>query len=183
LFGNTIIQKISWKKAVFFTVIFSVLYVIINFSGIGVAGLLKITDGANILDFEFGYSQDEAYEMLTALGLEGRTFYLTKIIPMDFPFPFAYMLFYAGWIALLIRHVNPNASYRYLLFVPVLAMLFDWLENIGIIAMLKNYPNLPAWAVFTASFSGILKFSFTVGSIGLIVVFIIILIRKKHINS
>jgi hypothetical protein len=174
-----IIKKISWIKAALFTVIFAVLYIVINFSGIGVAGLLKITDGANILDFEFGYTHDEAYEMLTALGSEGRAFYLTKIVPMDFPFPFAYMLCYAGWIALLLQHINPKTLYRYLLFVPILAMLFDWIENVGIIAMLRNYPSIPAWAAFAASFSGILKSSFTVGSIGIIAVFIIILIYKK----
>jgi hypothetical protein len=180
-----IIQKASFKKAILFTLLFAALFVIINFTGIGVAGLLEITDGANILDFEFGYDSDKAYEMLTALGDEGRTFYLTKIMPIDFPFPFAYMLFYAGWMALFMKLVLSKMIYKYLLLLPVLAMLSDWIENIGIIAMLRNYPDLPDWAVYAASVSGILKTCFTVGSIAVIgVLFILIILKfvRKQVN-
>ena len=101
---NTVIQKASWKKAVSFTALFAAFYVLINFSQIGVAGLLKITGGASILDFEFGYSSEKAYGILTALGVEGRTFYLMRILPMDFPLPLTYMLFFTGVIALLCKH-------------------------------------------------------------------------------
>ena len=178
---NTIIQKASLKKAILFTILFVAFYVIINFSGIGVAGLLEITGGANILDFEFGYTYEEAYGILTALGVEGRIFYLTKISPIDFPFPFTYMLFYAGWIALLAKHTLSKEWCKYLLLVPVLAMLFDWIENIGIITMLNNYPNLPSWAVLIASVGGILKTSFTAGSTVLIgILFIMFIIQKAR---
>jgi len=163
-FLNTIIRKITWKTASVFTVLFIVMFVLINYSGIGVSGLLRITGGANILDFELGYTQEKAYDMLTALGTEGRAFYLGKIMPLDFPFPLAYMLFYVGWIALLLKQSDPKEWCKYLLFVPVLAMVFDWIENIGIITMLHHYPNLPSWAVVTASISGILKMAFVGGS-------------------
>ena len=156
--------------------------VLINYSGIGVAGLLKISGGNNILDFEFGFDHEKAYGMLTALTTEGRTFYLTKILPLDFPFPFSYMLCYASWIALLIKHTKIEKWCKYLLFIPLVAMLCDWIENIGIIAMLNGYPNLPSWAVSLASTAGMIKFIFTIGSIAaiciLFVVFIIITSRK-----
>jgi len=171
---NTLIYKATVKKAILFSILFAGSYILINFTGIGVASLLKITNGANILDFEFGYSQEMAYQMLTALGTEGRAFYLSRIVPMDFPFPFTYMLCYAGWITLLLKLNTLKAWSKYLLFIPVFAMLFDWLENLGIIVMLWNYPNLPAWAVYTASGSGMLKTVFTVGSIATIVVLLII---------
>ena len=77
------------------------------------------------------------------------------------------MLFYAGFMALFIKHATKKKTYGFLLFIPVLAMLFDWIENIGIIALLKSYTNLPKWAVLTASISGMFKFIFTVGSIGI----------------
>ena len=134
---TAIIQKSSWKKAVLFTVLFTTFYILINYSSIGVAGLLKITDGANVLDLEFGYTYERAYDMLTALGPEGRAFYL-KMIPLDFPVPFTYMLFFAGFIALFSKPLK--RSLQHLISIPVLAMLFDWTENIGIIAMLNSYP-------------------------------------------
>jgi hypothetical protein len=173
------IEKATLGKALLFTIIFVMLYILINFTPVGVSGLLKITNGANILDFEFGYSRDKAYHMIAALGEDGRSFYLTKIIPMDFPFPFAYMLCYAGWISLLIKYIAPLSAAKYLTFVPLFAMLFDWLENLGIILMLSNYPNMPLLAIYTASISGILKTLFTLGSISIILVSLTVYIVKK----
>ena len=184
-----LLQKITWKIATIFTIIYIIFFVLINFSNIGVSGLLKITGGENILDFEFGYNKDEAYQILSALGFEGREFYLKNIIPMDFPFPLAYMLFYAGWIALLIKNIyqickkcpfgNHNKRYKYLLFIPILATLCDFIENIGIITMLNSYPNLQEWSVYMASYAGILKTIFTIGSVGIIVILIFVFIFKK----
>ena len=180
---NTIIQKASWKKAIIFTLLFVVFLAVINYSAIGVAGLLRITGGANILDFEFGYTHEEATNMLTALGAEERAFYLTRIVPLDYPFPFTYMLFYAGFISLLIKHTKQKEQLGYLLFVPVLAMLCDWMENIGIIAMLNSYPNVPEWSVSLASIMGMLKTIFTIGSlaiiVGLLILFAYVRLRRK----
>jgi len=81
LIAKTVIEKATWKKALSFTVLFAFFLVLINFTGIGVAGLLSITDGANILDFEFGFTHERASEMLMALGSDGRAFYLTRVIP------------------------------------------------------------------------------------------------------
>ena len=174
-----IIQRATWKKAAIFSALFGVFYALINFSSVGVAGLLKITGGASILDLEFGYSQEEAYQMLTALGTAGRSFYLMKISPLDFLFPFTYMLCFAGWIALLIKQVTHRDRYKYLLLIPVLTMLFDWMENVNIIVMLNGYPDLPAGAVFSASISGMLKTVFTIGNIIVMSVLFIIFSLKK----
>jgi hypothetical protein len=169
---DLILEKATWKKGIIFSIIFAFFYTLINFTGIGVSGLLKITGGPNILDFEFGYTHEDAYRILAELGEGGRRFYLTKIVPIDFPFPLSYMLFYAVWTALLLKrilcyrkvrcqgcHLPPEFSkwYKYTLLLPFFAMLFDWIENIGIITLLNKYPNLPAWAVFEASIGGILK--------------------------
>ena len=176
---SQIIQKATWKKVVLFTVLAVFFLILINYSSIGVAGLLKITDGANILDFEFGYNQEEAYQMLTALGTDGRLFYLTTLLPLDVLFPFASMLFFAGWIALLIKYTSGKYWYKYLLLIPILAMLFDWMENVGIIAMLISYPDLPAWAVYLASISGMLKTIFIAGNIIVIGLLLIMFLVKK----
>ncbi|MCL1981939.1 MAG: class I SAM-dependent methyltransferase, partial [Clostridiales bacterium] len=129
-------------------------------------------------------NQEEAFHMLTALGAGGRSFYLTKILPLDFPFPFAYMLFYAGWIALLLKHIASRDWQKYLLIIPVLAMLYDWMENLGIIILLNTYPNLPAWAVLLASVAGILKLIFIVVSIAVIcLLFIAFLVKKQRLGE
>lgn len=177
------IEKASHKKALLFSALFCALLVTINYSPIGVAGLLKITGGANILDFEFGYTCEEARGMLAALGPEGRAFYLAKILPADFLFPLSYMLFYTGFIALLLKNLNPARYAKYTVIIPAGAMLFDWLENAGVIAMLADYPDIPAWAASLASVSGMLKMIFTVGSITaigvLLAMYVFKIIRPK----
>jgi len=175
-----IIQKSSWKKAVLFSAIFVIFYVVINFSDIGVAGLLKITGGANILDFAIGYTKLEAYQMLSALGTEGMSFYITKILPMDFVFPISYTLFYIGWIAVLIKNSTLKSQFNYLILVPIFGMVFDWLENIGIIVLINTYPNLSSWAVFLASNAGILKAIFSAGIPVIIIILVIVLFIQKQ---
>jgi len=181
---NLIIQKATWKKAVIFTALFAALFALINYSSVGVAGLLRITGGANILDFEFGFTQEKAYQMLTALGEEGRAFYFSKILPLDFPFPMTYAFFFAGWMALLIKHTSFKRTPTYLLLIPACAMLSDWTENMGLIAMLNNYPNLPIWAVNLASTAGIFK-NVLIGTSGITVgiLSIIFFVKKVQKNS
>ena len=157
------------------------MYILINFTPIGVAGLLKITNGANILDFEFGYTSDQAYTMITNLGEDGRSFYLTRIIPLDFPFPFAYMICYVGWIALLVKNIASLSVAKYLILVPFCAMIFDWIENIGIFFILNTYPELSVMAVQLASISGILKILFSMSSILIIFISLTLyLLQKKR---
>jgi hypothetical protein len=166
---DIIIQKASWKKAVLFSVIFAAFFVVINFTAIGVAEFSNITNGTNVFDFELGYSYEKANEMLTAYGAEGREFYLSKI-PLDFPFPISYMLCLMGLMTLILKHTPSKKLNKYLLLLPVLSMLCDWIENIGIIIMLNNYPNLPEWSVSLASIFGILKWSFVAVSITVVIV-------------
>jgi hypothetical protein len=162
---NAVVRKASWKTAALSAAIFACMYALINLSGVGMAGLLKITGGAGILDFEFGYGQKKAYEMLNALGAEGRAFYLAMLFPLDYLFPFSYMLFYGGSIALLLKHSALNEKFGFILVAPALAMLSDWTENVGIIAMLRDFPDLRDWSVMLASSFGMLKLSCIYGSL------------------
>ena len=171
------------RKVVLFTVFFIAMYILINNTAVGVAGLLQITGGANILDFEFGFTAAEALDMLTALGGQGRSFYLTHIIPIDFLFPLSYMLCYMGWIALLLKYIAPKGYMKSLLLVPSLAMLFDWIENIAVIFILKNYPSLPEWAVITASTAGIVKMICIIASVAAIIILLLVLFFKRKKNA
>ena len=180
---NRIIAKASWCKAVCFTMLFAVLYLSINFSAIGQAGLLELTDGANMLDMYFGYNHSQAFQILSDLGAEGRTFYLTRIVPQDALLPLIYLLFFSELIALLLKHSNLSAKAArftgYLLLIPVLAAVFDWLENIGTVTMTLRYPDLPAWAVYLASFSGMMKAVFTILSVATIILLLALWLLQR----
>lgn len=172
-------EKISFGKVMLATLAFVIMYYIINYSSVGVSALLKITGGANILDFELGYSAQKAYNMLTQLGADGRTFYISRIIPLDFPFPAAYMAFYFAWIAFLLKRIDSNRPLLNLfLLFPVLAMLFDWIENVFIIIMLKQYPSAVQAVYTVGSCVTILKFIFSYASLFVIAVLLVAVIIK-----
>ena len=65
----------------------------------------------------------------------------------------------------------------------ILAATFDFIEKIGILSILNNYPNLSLWAIKTSSCAGIIKTILTIGSIAIILLLTCILIIKKTKRS
>jgi len=138
---NKLVEKVSLKFAIIFTVFFGVMLWLIDYSPIGVAGLLKVTDGVSILDYETRYTVDFAYTWLESMGEAGRSFHLLKIMPLDFVYPPSLMLFMFGWISILLKVSTKDGSLiRYFNVLPIIYLLLDYLENIGIISMIINYP-------------------------------------------
>ncbi len=174
-----IISKASWKKSLLSMISILLIYWVINYSAIGVAGLLKVTGGASILDFEFGFDINKATEMLTALGDDGRNFYQSKILPLDILFPLTYMFFYLTWMAFFLKNLSAPKIFNYLLLLPFLAMIADWLENVGIWILLQSYPDLPSNAVCLASISGMFKFVFIISNWAVLLLLLVILIIKR----
>lgn len=134
----------SLKNVIISLVIFLFFYFLINNSPYGLSQLKEITGGHSILDMEHttGYSVDRAYEMLDALGEEGRAFYKNHIVPIDYPFPLAYGLFYFITITFLVRQIRPRIKKPWLIgLLGIATGVFDWLENFMIIILLRNYPQ------------------------------------------
>ena len=60
-----------------------------------------------------------------------------------------------------------------------LRMLLDWIENAGIITMLKYHPNLPVWAAGTVSIAGMLKTIFAVSNMAVMLASVVVFLIKK----
>lgn len=151
-------NKVSLKKALLSTVAFAVVYSIIS---VAIAKLFQTTGGAGILDVEFEYSTEKAFQILTLLGAEGRQFYISKIIPLDFLFIPIYMLFLFYWICYFLQKINSDKEFlNLLLMLPVLTVVFDVMENICTIIMLKQYPSINAVVCTIGSNMTLLKFAF-----------------------
>ncbi|MBT8361441.1 MAG: hypothetical protein KJO32_10830, partial [Deltaproteobacteria bacterium] len=109
-----------------------------------------------------GYSFGYASELLDNLGNEGRNKYLHSQLPLDFIYPGLFAVTYSLLLVWLYRkHFNINSKVYYLGFVPILAGVFDYLENIFIIKMINSFPDLQMNTVKIASTFTILKSSFT----------------------
>ncbi|MCX7772612.1 MAG: hypothetical protein N2376_05805 [Clostridia bacterium] len=173
------------KTVVIALIIFLAAYALISFKPFGMARLHEITGGPSILDMEMsGYSVDKAYQVLEALGAEGRAFDLNAIIPLDFPFPLAYSFFYFFTLAFLTKTLFPQMKKPWLPgLLGFLAGLFDWLENIMIIVMLKNYPTrLENFASLSNIFTT-LKSLLTMVCMGLILIGLIVLAAKRLVRK
>lgn len=126
-----------------------------------------------------GYSFTYAKDLLDALGPAGRQTYLTLQLPVDFVYP---GLFAISYTLLLVWLFNKGFAKRspifYCALVPAVAGLFDYLENIGIIIMLRSYPQLSPVAVSLTSVSSVIKSIFTTGFYILLLIGIFALVRS-----
>ncbi|EPJ53481.1 MAG: hypothetical protein OFPI_10520 [Osedax symbiont Rs2] len=126
-----------------------------------------------------GYSFNYANELLHALGEEGRNLYLTTQLPLDFIYPGLFSITYTLMLFWLFgKTCNRNSKIYYFSFVPFLAGIFDYAENIFIIKMLNSFPELQVTTVKIASFFTLLKSSFTMFFFILLVVGFLLLLKQ-----
>jgi len=116
-----------------------------------------------------GYSYDYAIELLSTLGEEGRAEYLKTQLPLDFIYPALFSIssfLLLAWI--FSRRYEKGSGIFYLCFVPVIAGMFDYLENIQIVLMILKYPDISNAQVALSS-------TFTIVKSGLTTIFFILL--------
>jgi len=109
-----------------------------------------------------GYTPDYAISLLQALGSEGRATYLTLQLPLDFLYPGLFAITYSLLLTWLFsKSFEARSKVFYFSLVPILAGVFDYIENIFIVLMLKSHPDLPSNLVELASLFTILKSVFS----------------------
>jgi len=117
-----------------------------------------------------GYSFVQATELLASLGTEGRNTYLFIQLPLDFIYPGMFAVSYGLLITWMLKqYLAKDSKLFFMAFVPLLAGGFDYLENIGIIAMLNSFPGISESLVSCAS-------AFTLIKSGLTTVFFVMLL-------
>ena len=133
-----------------------------------------------------GYSYEYAVSLLEALGVEGRNVYLNLQLPMDFIYPGLFAISYSLLLTWIFgKGYAVDSKIFYFTVIPFFAGFFDYLENIGIIQMIKSYPNVPHELVNVSSTVTILKSVFTTIFFILLFVGIIKIIKNKRtsVNS
>jgi hypothetical protein len=147
---------------------------------------MEFSNGMKLLDMmPMGYDLNYVSELFNSLGEIGREVYLTNQIPVDMVYPLLFGLTYCLLLTYFLKKLNKlNTSFIYLCLIPIIAGIADYLENFGIIAMLKNYPELTEVAVkTTSSFSLIKSITTSVFFIVLIVMLIILGIKFLKRNK
>ena len=128
-----------------------------------------------------GYSYEYAKELLEAIGPEGRERYLMLQLPIDFIYPGLFAVTYTLMLIWVFsKRFNSGSKIFILALVPAAAGLFDYIENIGIVIMLKSYPNLSSGVVqFTSTFSSLKSVMTAVFYILLICGLLLLAVKRK----
>lgn len=146
----TMISKLATPRlVVLLCVAFISLYILLNFI-LGVPQLKQLSGGIGVIDSTFNYSADKVYTMIEAYGPQGRKIHIALEV-VDFIFPLIYSLFFSLSVTLILRHMFPlNTFTQTICLLPLLIIVFEYVENIGVLAMLVSYPRrLEVLAVIT----------------------------------
>lgn len=163
--------------AVCFGVIAAAIYVVmINVT----LSYIEVVSGQLPFDMRpLGYSQQDAVALLSGLGAEGRTYYLTRQIPLDMAYPALLAL----TLVSLMRwfdQVMPNSGLvRVGIFLSVGAALCDYGENTGIAVMLLSWPDLSAPFVYASSFATVAKSILTTAAVMLAILIGVLAARHR----
>lgn len=136
--------------------------------------------GMKILDMmPTGYDVHYVNSLFTTLGTDGRDLYLTHQLPLDLLYPALFGLSSCLVLAYFLNKLKKLDSWLfYLCLLPLASGVFDYIENFGIISLLKSYPYISAPQVRITSVFTILKSVFT--SIYFIILSITLLALAKN---
>lgn len=126
--------------------------------------LARIETVSGLVPFDmrpFGYGPADASALLDALGPDGRAYYLSRQIPLDTLYPAMLALTLIAMIRWFGRSAPHSGFVRLGIMLSVGAALFDYAENIGIVAMILSWPDPPVPLVLAASTASILKSALT----------------------
>ncbi len=130
------------------------------------------------LDTQFGFTPEFARAIMESYGDYGRkgVALITGIV--DSVYPFVYGTFLALVISRL-RIANSSVKRGQLLnLIPFVAVVFDFIENTGILLMISIYPDQNTSIAWVTSFAGIMKWLLLGGCI-LIILYLLIVRYKK----
>ena len=160
----------SKLKVIIFAVIF-VLFMIIVLPKM--AQLTTDTIGiSESPDTSLSLDKDGFYELLDNYGKEGRAFYIKVRWTFDVVWPVVYGLFLVSSMAFLSIGIKQR---KILVLLPVLAVIFDFLENIFATITMYIYPTTYDLLFYLLKLSSLIKW----GTLSIAFVCLIILVFRR----
>lgn len=176
-------RNLNGKKIVFLFLLTNLIYALMLI--VTIPKTMAFSNGLKLLDMmPTGYDSDYINTLFKTLGDSGREVYLYNQIPVDMIYPLLFGVSYCLMLAYFLNKLNKlKGPLFYLCLVPLIAGLFDYLENIGIITMLIKYPNNSQSLMNLTSLSTIVKsMATTVYFLCLMITLIIVGIKKLKSN-
>lgn len=146
---------IKWYHVLVFTILFLIFIIFILPNETAVLSSYGIEQSPDTSIF---YTSQTLYRLADEYGELGRDFYITQRFTFDLIWPVIYGLFLLSSISFLAYRIN-NPKYKYFIYLPLLAMLFDYLENITVSITMSRYPILTPITSHLAGFMTLFKWS------------------------
>jgi hypothetical protein len=141
------------------------------------------TGAAGSPDTSLFYRPNKLYDLAEAYGPQGRQAYIRARFTFDLIWPLVYAFFLTTSISWLSRWAFPAGSaWLRANLVPLLAMAFDYLENISTSVVMARYPDPTPVAAWLAPVLTLTKWLF-VGASFLLLVTCVIAILAKAITA
>jgi hypothetical protein len=175
-------KNISGKKVLGLFILTNLVYTFML--TVTIPKTMEFSNGMKLLDMmPTGYDLNYVNELFSSLGENGRLTYLTNQIPVDMIYPMLFGLSYCLLLGYFLKKLNKlNSPYIYICVIPIIAGIADYLENIGIITMLKSYPDLTEISVKTTSLFSLIK-SISTSIIFIVLIVILITLGIKVLNK
>ncbi|TXT62465.1 MAG: conserved membrane protein of unknown function [Promethearchaeota archaeon] len=158
-----------------------ILFILIN--QLIFAPLSKLVSTYNVLDLEFAWTTDRTAVIFSSWGIEGIEAQ-TLGVYWDFLYIFGYGFFISGCILLVYRKLSGKIQKigLYITILPLVAGIFDLIENINLLIMLQNPANFSSIVPFIASITALTKFSLLILGIGFFFIGLIFLLIRTIKN-
>ena len=105
---------------------------------------------AVMIDTEMAYNAEDAYEIIGNYTDSMRQRYIYGEVTLDLVFPVIYTLLFSFLIFFLFK--SPKLA-----LFPFIQLIFDYLENTGIVIMLLTWPNKIMWLASVTSVFSMIK--------------------------
>ncbi len=105
------------------------------------------------IDLTIGFTPSRTLQMVQEYGDAARAFYAMIEMTTDVIYPIVYSFLFAVTLSLL-YYRKSYAPFAYVNLFPFISLVFDYLENLTIVTMLKSYPEQ---SMTLASFCEIFK--------------------------
>ena len=139
-----------------------------------------VTGDAASPDMSFYYTADELYQLAGSYGEEGREAYIRARFTFDLLWPLVYGFFLSTAISWTFRNAFSRESKLQLAnIVPILGVLFDYLENISTSIVMARYPSPTAVLDGLASVFTMVKWIFVIASFTLLLAGMLVVISRR----
>lgn len=158
---SSVEKLVNGKTVLTFFIITSCVYAFMLL--VTIPYVMAFSDGMPLFDMmPTGYSHGYVFQLLEALGVDGRDAYLTKQIPVDMIYPGLFGVTYALVFRYFMKKAGKASSrWNAISYLPLIAGVCDYIENFFFVNMITSYPIISEETVSSASIFSIGKSSTT----------------------